>query len=143
MIPVNPYDLAVGQYLRSLRLQYMLKQDDVAHRLGVQKAAIARWENGSRGMSVATLLAIADLFGIPGYQLLPTIHQPQPELTNMHATPPPHDDPVAKIAMLLQSRPDLVPSVLDVILAHIHLPAPTGSNAALGDLATVTRKEPV
>jgi transcriptional regulator with XRE-family HTH domain len=42
------YDAEVGARLRSLRLSYTVKQTDLAARLGVQRAAVTRWEQGTR-----------------------------------------------------------------------------------------------
>ena len=69
------YDAEVGARLRSLRLSYTVKQTDLAARLGVQRAAVTRWEQGTRGLTVDMLLKIADTFGIPASRLLPERHQ--------------------------------------------------------------------
>ncbi len=72
--PSPEYDAEVGAHLRSLRLSYAVKQTDLAARLGVQRAAVTRWEQGTRGLTVDMLLRIADTFGIPASQLLPDRH---------------------------------------------------------------------
>ena len=72
--PSPEYDTEVGAHLRSLRLSYAVKQTDLAARLGVQRAAVTRWEQGTRGLTVDMLLRIADTFGIPASQLLPDRH---------------------------------------------------------------------
>src|SRR3954464_13426377 len=69
------YDAEAGAGLRPLRLSYPVKQADLAARLGVQRAAVTRWEQGTRGLTVDMLLRIADTFGIPASRLLPTRHQ--------------------------------------------------------------------
>ena len=69
------YDTEVGANLRALRLSYAIKQADLAARLGVQRAAVTRWEQGTRGLTVDMLLRIADTFGVPASRLLPEGHQ--------------------------------------------------------------------
>src|SRR5215470_16395280 len=69
------YDAQIGANLRALRLSYTVKQTDLAGRLGVQRAAVTRWEQGTRGLTVDMLLRIADTFGIPASRLLPERHQ--------------------------------------------------------------------
>src|SRR4051794_31259433 len=69
------YDAEVGANLRALRLSYTVKQTDLAARLGVQRAAVTRWEQGTRGLTVDMLLNIADTFGVAASRLLPARHQ--------------------------------------------------------------------
>jgi transcriptional regulator with XRE-family HTH domain len=61
----NQHDVEVGAKLRDLRLRYTIKQSDLAGRLAVQRSTITRYEQGLRGMTVDTLLQIADIFGVP------------------------------------------------------------------------------
>lgn len=108
------YDQQTGQQLRNLRRDYVLKQSQVAERLGVQPAAITRWENGTRSMTVETLLRIADLFGVRGYVLLPPQHQPSAVSDSTSALDP-ADEFATHIAAILRQRPDLANRVLDVL----------------------------
>ena len=109
----NPpdYDAQVGANLRALRLSYTVKQTELATRLGVQRAAVTRWEQGTRGLTVDMLLRIADTFGIPASRLLPERHQD-------HALPADRsleESAIASIAQILRERSDLIVSVMQLI----------------------------
>lgn len=121
-----PYDALVGQQLRQLRTTYLVKQHAVAEQLGVTKGTIARWEQGTRSMNIATLLRVADLFGVPAWQLLPPTHQqPLPADTpndDQHANSSPHDALLARITTILAAHPDVIPIVLDTVLTHLAAP---------------------
>ena len=114
------YDAEVGANLRSLRLSYTVKQTDLAARLGVQRAAVTRWEQGTRGLTVDMLLKIADTFGVPASRLLPTRHQ------DAGATPASIEYPVsapqsleesaiASITHVLHDRPELIIAVMQFL----------------------------
>jgi transcriptional regulator with XRE-family HTH domain len=107
-IALHAYDTAIGAHLREHRLAALVKQRDLAAALDVTRATVTRWEQGTRGLSVAMLLTIADTLGIPGSQLLPEAHRE-------------HMDPeLAAIVSTLRARPDLVPTVqalLETILS--------------------------
>jgi transcriptional regulator with XRE-family HTH domain len=96
---VHPYDAAVGALLREQRLEALVKQRDLAEALHVTRATVTRWEQGIRGLNVATLLTLADTLGIPGSHLLPEAHRER------------LDPPLAAIIQTLRTRPDLVPTV--------------------------------
>lgn len=96
---VHPYDAAVGALLREQRLAALVKQRDLADALQVTRATVTRWEQGIRGLNVATLLTIADTLEIPGSQLLPEVHRER------------LDPALAAIVSALRARPDLVPTV--------------------------------
>ena len=109
----NPpdYDAQVGANLRVLRLSYTVKQTELATRLGVQRAAVTRWEQGTRGLTMDMLLRIADTFGIPASRLLPERHQD-------HALPADgslEESAIASIAQILRERSDLIVSVMQLI----------------------------
>lgn len=96
---VHPYDAAVGALLREQRLEALAKQRDLAEALQVARATVTRWEQGIRGLNVATLLTLADMLGIPGSQLLPQAHREG------------LDPSLVAIVQTLRTRPDLVPTV--------------------------------
>lgn len=96
---VHPYDAAVGALLRAQRLAALVKQRDLAEALHVTRATVTRWEQGIRGLNVATLLTLADTLGIPGSQLLPAAHRER------------LDPSLAAIVQTLRTRPELVPTV--------------------------------
>ena len=111
------YDAEVGANLRSLRLSYTVKQTDLAARLGVQRAAVTRWEQGTRGLTVDMLLRIADTFGIPASRLLPDRHHeaamlPAPLDQPVAAPPSLEESAIASIAQVLRERPELIIAVM-------------------------------
>jgi transcriptional regulator with XRE-family HTH domain len=118
----NPpdYDAEVGANLRALRLSYTVKQTDLAERLGVQRAAVTRWEQGTRGLTVDMLLRIADTFGIPASRLLPERHQDTgraPASVEQRVSAPPslEESAIVSIAQVLRERPELIITVMQFL----------------------------
>jgi transcriptional regulator with XRE-family HTH domain len=118
----NPpnYDAQIGANLRALRLSYTVKQTDLAGRLGVQRAAVTRWEQGTRGLTVDMLLRIADTFGIPASRLLPERHREPgaaPISAEQRAKVPPslEESAIASIAQVLRERPELIIAVMQFL----------------------------
>src|SRR3954469_1599556 len=114
------YDTEVGANLRALRLSYAIKQADLAARLGVQRAAVTRWEQGTRGLTVDMLLRIADTFGIPASQLLPDRHHESlslPGLFDQAAVAPPslEESAITSITHLLREQPQLIIAVMQLL----------------------------
>src|SRR5260221_4622169 len=114
------YDAEVGAKVRALRLSYMVKQTDLAARLGVQRAAVTRWEQGTRGLTVDMLLRIADTFGIPASRLLPERHHEAAtlpvRLDQVAALPPSlEESAIASIAQVLRERPELIITVMQLL----------------------------
>jgi DNA-binding XRE family transcriptional regulator len=125
---LHPYDVAVGQLLRSVRQAYRVKQQELAERLHVDTATISRYERGERGMNVSVLLTIADLFRIPGSRLLPEQHREtpapaQPAPIASQGTPTPAVSPlsapeaqaITTIVNVLTTRPDVIVGVMEYL----------------------------
>ena len=117
------YDAEVGANLRSLRLSYTVKQTDLAARLGVQRAAVTRWEQGTRGLTVDMLLRIADTFGIPASRLLPDRHQDAggaPAAIEQRVSTPHslEESAIVSIAQVLRERPELIVAVMQFLEQH-------------------------
>ena len=55
---------SLGANLRQLRAREGLTQDDLAHRINVNRATIANWEVGRSAPDHATVMSIADMFGV-------------------------------------------------------------------------------
>jgi transcriptional regulator with XRE-family HTH domain len=114
------YDAQIGAKVRALRLSYTVKQTDLAARLGVQRAAVTRWEQGTRGLTVDMLLRIADTFGIPASQLLPDRHHetaaaPAPLAAPAVAPPSLEESAITSIAQVLRERPELIIAVMQFL----------------------------
>lgn len=60
----------VGAYLRTLRIDAGLSQEELAAELGVGQAAVSRIESGERSVSARTLIVLADRYGVPASQIL-------------------------------------------------------------------------
>ncbi|MEN9805957.1 MAG: helix-turn-helix protein, partial [Pseudomonadota bacterium] len=55
----------IGAHARAARVAAGLTQEQLAERVGVQAAAVSRFENGAVGFSLGTLRDITDALGIP------------------------------------------------------------------------------
>ena len=51
--------------LAAARVNAKLTQDEVSKRLKISKKTLGNWENGVAEPSFASLMALADLYGIP------------------------------------------------------------------------------
>jgi len=60
----------VGQNIKSYREKLVLKQEDLADYLGVDRVNISYWENGNRSIPIHYLTKLADLFMIDLADLL-------------------------------------------------------------------------
>jgi transcriptional regulator with XRE-family HTH domain len=117
---LTDYDAEVGANLRALRLSYTVKQTDLATRLGVQRAAVTRWERGTRGLTVDMLLRIADTFGVPASRLLPQRHQESgtasvPTQQRAEAPQSLEESAIASIAQVLRERPELIIAMMQFL----------------------------
>jgi len=141
-IELHPYDVEVGQLLRTVRHAYRVKQQELAERLKLDTATISRYERGERGMNVSLLLTIADLFRIPGSRLLPVQHreapppsEPAPLVPQGVPSPPasalsePETHAITTIVNVLATRPDLILGVMDY-LEHRDLAANMAASGA-------------
>ncbi len=128
---LHPYDVEVGQLLRTVRQTYRVKQQELAERLKLDTATISRYERGERGMNVSLLLTIADLFRIPGSRLLPVQHRetpppsepalmvpqggPGPLASVLSELSEPEARAITTIVNVLARRPDLIIGVMDYL----------------------------
>jgi len=65
--PKNKSDLSLGELIAMLRIARGLTQEQLAQRLGIQQAHVARYEQ--RGYSGYTLETLSNIFGEPGAKL--------------------------------------------------------------------------
>ncbi|ADY14294.1 helix-turn-helix domain-containing protein [Sphaerochaeta globosa] len=63
-------NVAIGNRLKELRKQSGLMQKHIADYLGVDQSLIARFENGDRAMTSATLEKLAMLYCCPASKIL-------------------------------------------------------------------------
>jgi transcriptional regulator with XRE-family HTH domain len=97
-------DVHVGAALRAARLSRGLRQDDLAEQMRVDRSTIARYESGTRSMSVSTLIQAADLLSRPAMIFLPGIYA---------------NEELQTILRLLERHPDLLPRMLDLLMASL------------------------
>lgn len=55
---------SIAANLRAHRAVARLSQQEVADRIGVSRATVRAWENGKNLVSVDSLIALADLYGV-------------------------------------------------------------------------------
>lgn len=117
--PVSPNDSAVGRAIREQRLSQHMKQSELARALNVTRATVTRWESGTRPMTIATLLTIAEQLGVPASHLLPERHQlPPAEATRarvLRETSFTSQPAIQAIGQVLDLRPDLIPTVISLL----------------------------
>lgn len=98
-------DRRVGAYVagrvRSLRLAQAMTQEELAIILGVKRESMSRYESGERAITIALLLDIAAALAQPVSAFLPPGEQAEA--------------PLAEIVEALRARPDLIPSVQDLL----------------------------
>ena len=56
----------IGAYIKQLRIERGMTQGELGKIIGVQKAAVQKWENGTvKNLKRATVLKLAEYFGVP------------------------------------------------------------------------------
>jgi len=65
--------LNLSENIIRLRHARKLTQEELADFIGVTKASVSKWENGTSDPSTSNLLALAKLYGIPAGELLNSI----------------------------------------------------------------------
>lgn len=96
--------LQIARRVRDLRLARAVTQEELAAVLGVKRESMSRYESGERAITIALLIDIAAALEQPVTTFLPSsegngvTHGALDEVT-----------------AALQERPDLIPSVLDLL----------------------------
>ena len=67
--------------IRELRLQNGWRQQDLAARLNTNQQTVGRYETGTRGLDVETILKLCEIFGCSADYLLGRAALPSPELS--------------------------------------------------------------
>src|ERR1700756_3389325 len=70
MLSSDPFDIAVGQRLRTVREKARLLQPDFALKLGVSPRAYANYERGERTLPAQAIKALYDQFSVDPIWLL-------------------------------------------------------------------------
>jgi transcriptional regulator with XRE-family HTH domain len=103
----------VGAALRTVRAERNITQSELARTAGISPSAISQAERGRRGLSVDTLLTLADRLGMTLDELLQGSHSPgyrlgrrdHPRTQGEEAILPLLDDPRAGMRVYLVSLP--------------------------------------
>ena len=69
----DPFLIAVGRQIRSIRLESGLSQFDVEHRTGVRQHALSEIESGRRALNLRTLARLAKGLGVEPRELIPLL----------------------------------------------------------------------
>mgnify|MGYP002779797223 CR=1 FL=1 len=108
----------VARRVRELRLARVTTQEELAAMVGVKRESMSRYESGERAITIALLLDIAAALEHPVEAFLPG------HAGDHRAGAPRTPDPglgsapgvsLAEVVAMLRQRPDLVPSVLDLL----------------------------
>jgi len=59
--------------LKAYRETAQISQEEFAHRLGVGRSAVARWETGARKIETSLIPKISAMTGIPAKELRPDL----------------------------------------------------------------------
>ena len=62
--------LKIGKFLKELRVENKMTQQDVADKLGISDKAISKWENGKCLMDIVFLKQLSELYNVledPGH----------------------------------------------------------------------------
>ena len=115
---------SIGAAVRAARMARAVTQDDLALLLKVDRVTISRYESGKRTIPAPALVQIADYLDLP----LDTLtgqggqrREPVPSPTRNT----PEDEALQTVVRVLQQRPDLVPTVLDLLETLLDTPAGT------------------
>ena len=71
--------------IKDLRQQRGMDQKDLARELNCSQVSVSRYESGDRGLDVATICALCDIFGCTADYLLGRSLRPEPALTEEEA----------------------------------------------------------
>lgn len=62
--------MEISQFLRNVRLQKSMNQEDLAEQLGVTRQTISSWETGKSYPDLVSIIKISDIFDISLDELL-------------------------------------------------------------------------
>ena len=96
--------MSMAERIKELRLAAGLTQEELGEKIGLQKSAIAKYENGRvENIKRSTIQAMADLFGVrPSYILGFDDEEDAPNTVTYYL-----DEEAAEIAQEVHDRPEL------------------------------------
>lgn len=54
----------IGRFMRELRKEKALTQEQLAEKFGVSNRTVSRWENGNNMPDISILIELADFYGV-------------------------------------------------------------------------------
>ena len=69
--PSRNRNICIGDVIKEYRVKNNMTQEFVAHKLGISRQAVSKWENGTSFPSTSNLLSLAKLYNIPAEELIP------------------------------------------------------------------------
>lgn len=74
----------IGNYIRKLRTEKGLTQEQLGEMVGVQKAAVQKWENGSvQNLKRATIKKLSEIFNVSPVSFVKESDEPEREPSNI------------------------------------------------------------
>ena len=113
---------SIGAAVRAARMARAVTQDDLALLLKVDRVTISRYESGKRTIPAPALVQIAAYLDLP----LDALTSQDSQHREPISSPPrntPEDEALQTVVRVLQQRPDLVPTVLDLLETLLDTPA--------------------
>ena len=112
----------IGAAVRSARVARGVTQDDLARLLGVDRVTVSRYEGGKRTLPAPALVRIATYLQIPVGHLTPGTQPPPMEVEHTPvefqlapSRSSAEQGTIQTVVHMLEKRPDLVPTVLDLL----------------------------
>ena len=62
--------MKIGAYLKELRKEKNLTQEQIAEKFGVSQRSVSRWENGNTMPNISVLIELADYYGVDLREIL-------------------------------------------------------------------------
>ncbi len=62
--------MIIGTYLKELRKEKNLTQEQIAERFGVSQRSVSRWENGNTMPDISVLIELADYYSVDLREIL-------------------------------------------------------------------------
>ena len=62
--------MKIGAYLKELRKEKNLTQEQMAEKFGVSQRSVSRWENGNTMPDISVLIELADFYGVDLREIL-------------------------------------------------------------------------
>ena len=79
--------IKIGAFLKTLRKEKNLTQEQAAEQLGVSNRTVSRWETGTNMPDISLLVEIAELYGVSIPELIDGERNPSPGVLSRKSPP--------------------------------------------------------